>query len=272
MIKADFHTHTQFSADSNEPIKNMIEKSIELGLEYLCITDHMDYDYTPEPNGDIFEFDINKRFKEIERYRAEYGDKIKILDGIELGLQPYLSEKLRKLLDSHNFDFVIASSHVVDGIDPYYKKYWEGISVTEGIEKYFDSIILNLNEFSDFDAYGHIDYIIRYIPSDRARAEHFAYKTFGDIIDKVLLSIIKMDRAIEVNTGGYKYGLENPNPSLEIIKRYFELGGKFVTIGSDAHDKKSLAYEFKRVQNDLLLIGVKEYAVFEKRKPTIIRF
>ena len=48
MIRADFHTHTCFSTDSETPVREMIEQAAECGLKTLCITDHWDEDY---PNG-----------------------------------------------------------------------------------------------------------------------------------------------------------------------------------------------------------------------------
>ena len=49
-----------------------------------------------------------------------------------------------------------------------------------------------------------------------------------------------MGKGIELNTGGFKYGLGHPNPCEDIIKRYKELGGEIITLGSDAHKCESL--------------------------------
>ena len=40
---ADYHIHTEFSDDSREPMEKQIEKAIELGLQEICFTDHVDY-------------------------------------------------------------------------------------------------------------------------------------------------------------------------------------------------------------------------------------
>lgn len=84
------------------------------------------------------------------------------VSGIEVGLQPHITEINRKAVTGHPFDFVIGSSHVVHGIDPYYPKYYEGRSEKLLTARYFESILENLNTYSDFDVYGHLDYVVRY--------------------------------------------------------------------------------------------------------------
>lgn len=79
--------------------------------------------------------------------------------------------------------------------------------------------------------------------------------------------LIKNEIALEVNTGGYKYGLGEPNPCADILKRYKELGGKLLTIGSDAHDPAYLAYEFSRLRELLISCGFSSYYIFKKRAP-----
>lgn len=43
-MHADYHIHTAFSDDSREPMENQIVKALELGLEEICFTDHVDYE------------------------------------------------------------------------------------------------------------------------------------------------------------------------------------------------------------------------------------
>jgi len=44
-IKSDYHMHTSFSGDSTAPMEQMILKGIELGLNSICFTEHMDMDF-----------------------------------------------------------------------------------------------------------------------------------------------------------------------------------------------------------------------------------
>lgn len=274
MILSDCHLHTDYSGDSETPMEDMVLGGIAQGLSRICFTDHIDYDYPLCPDGTIFTFDADKYLAEIAALRDKYKGKIKILRGMELGLQPGIVSKLNSLLAGRQFDYIIGSSHIAVNGDPYYPDYWENITVHQGLMRYFQSIIDNVRSFSDFDAYGHIDYIIRYIPDVKNKkapvSDFYSYAKYADILDQVLTTIIAAGKAIEVNTAGYKYGLESPNPSKEIIQRYFALGGRFVTIGSDAHQPAHMAYAFGQTRSLLLSLGIKEYAVFENRQPILL--
>ena len=118
MIICDCHNHTNFSADCDAIAENMIEKAIDLGLSYLCITDHMDPDMI-FPDMD-FTFDIPEYQKKHKEWKEKYNDRIHVLTGIELGLQPHIGDDLKQILASGHFDFVIGSAHLCDGIDPYF--------------------------------------------------------------------------------------------------------------------------------------------------------
>lgn len=267
MILTDYHVHTYFSSDSKANPRDVIEKALSLGFNKLCFTDHMDYDF-PEYNGFTFQFDPDAYFKELLLLKEEYKNRINLYIGIELGLQPYLAQRYSELMSSYPFDFAIGSSHLVKGVDPYHKEYWSNYSNEEGVFKYFESIIDNVNAYSNFDVYGHLDYVIRYLPDKKTL---FPYEKYNDLIDDMLNTIINAGKGIELNSSGYKYGLSTPHPNKYILNRYKELGGEIITIGSDAHIPEHLAYDFKIANELLLSLNYKYYTVFEERKPTFIK-
>lgn len=277
MITADYHTHTNFSADSTAEMEDMILKAIELGLTRICFTEHMDYEY-PDKYQMKFEFNPMQYDKKLNTLKDKYKAKIKVLKGIELGLMPHVNKRYETLLDFNDFDFVIGSSHLVNNVDPYYLEYWEGLEDNtspsealkierEGYTNYFQTIIDNVKSFKRFNVYGHIDYVVRYGPN---KNKNYSYTLYADILDEVFKTIINADKGIEVNTAGFKYGLNNPHPHADVLKRYKELGGELITIGSDAHSPEHLAYDFERARLMLLDIGFKYYAVFEKGKPIML--
>lgn len=261
-MNTDFHIHSSLSADSDSPMEDMIEQGIRLGLSVMCFTEHMDFGYIDE--GMNFELDTQAYYKKYLEMKDRYAGRMKLLFGIELGLQPHLAEKHRQYLASYPFDFCIGSSHLVDGMDPYYPKFYEGRSEEACYRRYFASILENLDSFSDVDSYGHIDYVVRYGPNKNA---HYSYERYRDLIDEILKMLIEKDIALEVNTAGYKYGLGAPNPHPDILKKYRSMGGELITIGSDAHRPEHLAYDFPTAVTLLRECGFKSYAVFEKRVP-----
>lgn len=261
----DTHMHTHFSGDSESSPESMIEQSIRLGLPGICITDHLDYDYPDDP--ELFLLDLDRYDETIHQLQQQYQNRLPIRFGIEIGLQPHLTKRHQEILSAHDFDFVIGSSHVVHGFDPYYPAYYDGKTEQEAYLEYFTSILENIQAFSDFDVYGHIDYVVRYGPNRNAQ---YSYAAYADIIDEILRLLIQKGRGIEINTGGFKYGLGHPNPTEEILSRYRELGGEIITIGADAHKPEHIAYDFAKVPDILKAAGFRYYTVFKNRKPEFI--
>lgn len=266
MIISDYHVHSDFSGDSQTPMEQMIERALQLGLKRLCFTDHMDYDY-PEEVNISFIFDPQKYYEKFLLLKERYQKHIELLMGIELGLQPHLSDRLSKLMKQFPFDFAIGSSHVVKHMDPYYPNYWATRTKKQGIGDYFQTIIDHCKVFSDFHVYGHLDYIVRYIPAPGEERLDYSYSDYKDLLDEVLTTLISHQKGIEINTAGLKYGLGYAHPKAEVLRRYRELGGELITIGSDAHKPEHLCYDFHLIPDMLKELGFTYYANFVGGKP-----
>lgn len=269
-IRADYHLHSSFSGDSRASMEEMIQKGIFLGLDRMCFTEHQDIDYvyeTPEAEG-LFEVSMDSYLCELVRCREKYADRIKILFGIELGVQPHLEKELAAFAGKYDFDFIIASAHICNRKDPYYPSFYEGRSDEEAYREYFSCILENLKVFRDFDVFGHLDYVVRY---GKTKDQDYCYDRYKDILDRILTAIIDLGKGIEVNTGAIGYGLRDLNPCTDILRRYRELGGEIITLGSDAHAPENLAGGFERAASILTDAGFRYYTVFEKRSPEFRR-
>ena len=259
----DTHMHTHFSVDSEADTLEMTAAAIHAGLGGICFTDHLDLEES-QATPELFPLDLPAYFKEMKGLQAQYDGKFPICIGVEIGLQDYLEDLLPKIIQEYPFDFVIGSSHWVNGEDPYYPEYFYGKVEDEAYREYFESILENLAVFDCFDVYGHLDYIVRYGPNTH---RFYSYEKFADIIDEILRILIHKGKGIEINTGGFKYGLGHPNPTEDILRRYRELGGEIITVGADAHKPQHVAYDFAKVPGILKAAGFKYYAVFLERKP-----
>lgn len=260
----DFHIHSNFSTDapqSSTP-ESIIQKSIKLGLNTICFTDHHDEDYPSDERE--FTFDTDEYFETLENLQKKYCNQIDIRIGVEIGLQPFLREHYRAYTHQYPFDFVIGSVHVVKGMDPYHGIMFEGRSDEEAYEETFRETIENIKAIEDFDVLGHLDYVVRY---GKEKAVHYSYSKFASSIDEILRVLIEKGKGIEINTSGYKYGLGFCHPQPIIIKRYKELGGEIITIGSDAHKPEHIAYDFYKVSDILKDCGFKYFTEFKERIP-----
>ncbi len=271
-INADVHMHTAFSSDSSSTVESMVEKAILLGLKYICITDHNDYGYPEEDGKPMFQLDVGSYIPKLQAIQQSYAGRIQIGLGLEQGLMKSVADKVNNFYQNNNIskdtlDFIIGSSHMVKGEDPYYSHYWEGKDIDECILYYFESILENIECCNEYDVYGHLDYIVRYVPD---KSYHYQPERYSDIITAIFEALIKKDKGIELNTAGLKYGLVEPNPCSFILKRYYECGGRIITVGADGHKPEHIAYDFDKVAAILKQCGFKSYCIYKKRQPVFI--
>ncbi len=261
----DTHMHCCFSGDSDALPESMVQTACQKHLNGICFTDHLDYEYQEDP--ELFLLDVNGYFRAISNLMEQYRGRFPILWGIELGLQPQVTAQNNRITQNYPFDFVIGSSHVVHGRDPYYPDYYKNRTETEAYREYFESVLENVRTDADYDVYGHLDYVVRYGPN---RSRCYSYEKFSDILDEILRELISRGKGLELNTGGYKYGLDQPNPCAAVLRRYRELGGEIITLGSDAHAPEDIAHSFSFLPKLLRQAGFDYYTVFQNRSPVFL--
>ncbi len=261
---SDFHLHTNFSGDCDARPEVQVEKAISLGMSRICITDHHDYDVVSDCS---FELDFPSYFSAMERLRDRYKDRIQIEIGIELGLQRHIKEYLQKASQASAFDFIIGSSHFIDGMDPYFPAFFETRSEKASYERFFQVSLERIRDLDCFDSYGHLDYVVRYGPN---KNQEYRAEEYLEYIDPILKTLIDKGKSLECNTGGFRCGLGHPNPCEDILRRYRQLGGKLLTIGSDAHSPAYVGYEFQRAADLLKACGFQYYTVYHQRKPEFL--
>lgn len=302
----DFHLHSRFSADSKADPRDILKKAADLSMPALCITDHLDFDY---PYEEDFELDLDRYYpfwhkmtemasgevlssrnetecsESSSFFRKADGQdsvfsaqkEIPVLDslssypevliGMETGLEPGYEDRLSEAVHRYPWDFIIGSTHLVHRRDPYFSSYYEGRTEEAAYREYFESILETLDFCQDFDVYGHIDYVVRYGPN---KNRFYSYEKYADLLDAILRKLISMGKGIELNTGGYLKGLGVPNPAPEVIRRYRELGGEIITVGSDAHEAALVGHHFSEARDVLLDTGFRYYCIFRKREPVFL--
>lgn len=275
MIKADQHTHCNFSTDSDVSPESMIQGAIKKQLTHLTLTDHMDLEYPGSTKeAPLFEFNPQKYFTALTPLKESCQNSLTLGIGIELGLRPGrndLNVQMHRLLSDYPFDFVLGSIHLLGNEDPYYEEYWRNRLPKDILSRYFNDMLVSLTKYDNFDSLGHLDYLIRYIPAD-CGTKDYVYKEYAELLDEILKLLIQKNKALEINTAGLIKGLPCFHPKLEVLKRYLELGGELLTIGSDGHSSDKIATEFAKAEKLLLSCNVKGYYVYKKRIPEFFSF
>ncbi len=266
----DSHIHTSFSGDSDAPMEETILAAISRGLTDICFTEHLDLDYPGSADcpADTFLLDIRAYHQQFAQLKEKYAGQIRLRFGLELGLQPHLTEQHRALLAKWPFDFVIGSVHIVHGQDPYYPAFYQGRAEADAYREYFVSVLENVAASDLYDSFGHLDYVVRYGPT---KDLNYTYGQYQDLLDEILKRLAVSGKALECNTGAIRCGLKELNPSLQILKRFREFGGEFVTLGSDAHTPERLSDGFDRACEVLKQAGFTYYTVYENRHPRFVK-
>lgn len=271
MIFPDYHLHSSFSSDSEADIHDIIHSAKEKGLTSICITDHYDMDFPVFPDEPklTFDLDTDMYYRYMADIKKQYSDDFDLRIGVELGVMPHITDKLHNYVISHKeLDFIIASSHLVDGYDPYRPEYFIGKSDTQAYYRYFETILEVLKGFIDFNVYGHLDYILRY---GSTKADNFNILDYHNLFEEIFRLLTQNGKGIEINTGSLYRGLSFPHPHTDILKMYKAAGGEIITVGSDAHKPEYIGYGFEKAKDLLLAHGFRYYCTFEKQKPVFHR-
>lgn len=262
----DTHIHSRFSGDSEADPEEVIRKAVTEGLPEICFTDHVDWDFPEE--GIVFDIDFPEYFRVLGELREKYKEQVRVLIGVELGMQPHLGRRYTDLLMKYPFDYTIGSQHLVDMRDPYYPETFEGKTDREVFRRYFEETLENVQRFHNFDSMGHLDYIVRY---GRQNRRSYHSRDYAEIIDEILKLLVKHNIALELNTAGLRKQMGAPNPHPDILRRYRYLGGTLVTVGSDSHKPYSLGFAFDTAKDILKNCGFTHYVYYQRHNPEFVK-
>jgi histidinol-phosphatase (PHP family) len=254
----DFHMHTVVSFDGHDRGIDMAKAAVAAGLREICFTDHLDYD--PLEQMGVLAFDT-------EVYNAEYDNLempgLKIRRGMEFGMTRDNLEQFKKDLARRPFDFVLGSIHFVDDLDVYFPAFWEGKSVFQAERRYLEETLECVKVHDDFDVLAHLTYIGKTHAHPDPRTVPF--EDHREIIDEILGILAQKGKGLEMNTSGMDR-CGGFLPTEDYFRRFKELGGQIITVGSDAHDSRRVGQHCHRACE--ILQDIFGYVcTFEDRKP-----
>lgn len=259
------HTHTLRSHDSTAPINDVIKCAINGGLSGVIFTDHCDCEFHES-------YDIKNQFalceSDIIAAKKIFGDKIKLLFGIELGEALYAPDFAKKIVSAFKYDAVLLSVHAVriENYDmPFATIDFSKLSnefLYGYLKKYFEDMLESVNSF-DFDILSHLTVPLRYIELKYGRKANI--EKHYPAIENILKEIIKREKALEINTSSVEKNCPVFFPDEKIIDLYLQLGGKYFTLGSDSHTPKGVTKGLKEACELLKSKGINELCYYEKR-------
>lgn len=242
-LPLDAHLHTELSHDSAVVIDAYAQRALELGIDELAITDHVDF--SPSAPG----FGATT-FEQRERYVRDAAERwgeqgVAIRFGAEITWDSQWAGAIREHLARSAYDFVIGSVHIYRD-SPYAAAnvagWVSGRSLAEIVAPYFGEVVAGARS-GLFDVMGHIDFVKRFL------VPHVTVADLGaapELYEPILRALVDSGTGLELNTSGLRSPAQETFPSAAVVGRFHELGGRALSIGSDAHLVNHLAWAFEQ--------------------------
>lgn len=250
----DMHIHTEFSCDSEAKIEDYLLAAKKKCITTICFTDHVDlnandygYNY----------YSANEFWDKFNMLKSKTDNDVEMLAGIEFG-EPHLYGERLSELAKYPYDFIIGSIHWIGDMFPC-QKVREQYSAKEFYTLYWQEVLKTV-QAGGFDALGHIDFPKRYYGE--------IYYT-ESVMNEIFCNLVEKELVIEINTSSLRKGHSQTMPGKALLEIYKANGGKYVTIGSDAHVVEDVGAGYAIAKSLLEEIGLQE-VIYRQRKQQII--
>lgn len=257
----DYHHHTNHSFDSKAIMSSVCLTAIERNIQEICFTEHYSLNPLAPTYGHI---DFDHYFQDIQHCRHTYQDQLTIKAGIEICEPHLLKDSYKDVLSSLPFDFVLGSIHNLHN----QKLRLVIAEHHEEANKLYFNEVKRMVEEADIDVIAHLDLIKRYSYQTHGI---YDFSTYKNQISDILSIAIERNIGIEINTSGLRSTLNEPLPSIDILKLYKKLGGTILTIGSDSHAADTVGAHLTEAYMLAKECGFTHVYSFEKRKPKAIK-
>ncbi|MCS7060285.1 MAG: histidinol-phosphatase HisJ family protein [Anaerolineae bacterium] len=264
----DYHVHTHFSCDCNYSMEDMCRAAIAAGAHQIAFCEHEEHNPS---DGCYHTLDHDAYWRELRRCRALFAGQLTIRAGIEISEPHRYADQAAATLAAYPWDYVLGSLHWLDEqtntLSPHFADRFGPGRWRESFRAYFREI-QRLAQEGEFDIIAHFDYPARYFRPPGGDTYHIA--EFEAEIRPALQTLIARGKGIEINTASLRKGLSHPCPPSVVVGWYREMGGRILTIGSDAHRPQDVTAGFAVAAQIARAAGFTQLAVFEHRRPDFI--
>lgn len=248
----DTHMHTEFSFDSSEKLERLLEVSKKKNLGIIT-TEHKDLNYE-EVGGFPIDFNVDQYFAAYEKHRSDH-----YLIGIEMGLDKRYTKELEKIANAYEFDMVIGSLHTMKGLNLSSRRYLKSVEESSFYKEYLTYAKEMIEDTPFIDSLAHFDYPTRYSPYNELQFEDYQAEfteLFQTMVDREVTLEMNLKRPLE---GAVLDSFRS------VYKGYYDCGGRYVTLASDAHIAEDIGRNFEEAKALLDDIGLK-ICYYRRRK------
>ena len=231
----DMHIHTKYSCDSDMEMEAYCLEAINKGVHVICFTEHIDYNINDYGYG---YYNAQEFFKDFLQLKEKYQAKLILLCGIEFAEPHLYQDKLAEYIKLP-YDYILGSIHFWYK-DMFPTRMLKAEIPAEICYEYYWNEILAVVKAGGFNALAHIDFPKRYYNTLLLDTEK---------LHKICGEMVKNNICLEINTSSLRKNSTETMPDKEILSIYKFCGGKYITIGSDAHNVKELSADYAYAKN-----------------------
>jgi len=262
MIPHDYHIHTNFSCDCDASMLRMCQAALKKGISEIGFSDHLDF----HPQDECCNyFKADAWWNELERCRTIFKGSLTIRAGIEIGEPHRFANEIKPLLDQYAWDYCLGSLHWVGDLCVFDHRYFDR-EADVAYQNYFTEL-LNMVSHGNFDTLAHVDVVKRY--------GHDIYGWYDPSpwekgIRRVLRKCAQRGIALEINTSTLRRNIGETSPRQPLLTWFKEEGGRWLTLGSDAHEPDHVGFGLDSCISNIREAGFNVLARFKSRNITTL--
>lgn len=264
-IRKDYHVHESHSSDApGATVERYCRMAEARGIDEIAFTTHLII-VGPDIEVGVSPSQIPDYLEEIQGARDM--TTVKLRAGLEVDYFPEEEGRLERILDEHPLDFVLGSLHYIRGYDIGTRRgsvdFFGGRPLKEALDVYFTGF-REAVESGLFDAMAHPDYFRKHIRL--THEESVTWEMYGTTVYEAMDSMKSSEVGFEVNSSGWRHGVEGIYPVDGFLRAAHEAGVDKVTVGSDSHAVDGLGVNTLMAVQRLNEAGYDQICVFEGRK------
>jgi len=250
----DHHVHSRYSWDCESSLDALVASARRVGVGGFVLTDHAEFDPLDPGFGHYDYRAAREAWEEIQEITPD----LKIRFGAEVSHQPKFVPEIEEYLHTHRYHWVIGSVHHMEReeLSSFIARVEsEGVPIEDCMAPYFETC-LSAVESNLYDCLGHLDFPKRYSRRGPDLTGDFWLRHYSKAILQALTACLDMGVFLEVNTGPYRVGFNEPYPGWAILEKYRDLGGSEVVLSSDAHRPEDVGTAYGAVIKGLAARGL----------------
>lgn len=252
----DIHNHSKYSFDSKAEPKEMLELALLRGAKVYGFAEHVNLDEKSDINA--VRKTVGAYIEELNALQFSF-EKLRVLRGVEFNYYPSQNDDYKLLTKEFDFDYVVNSVHDVRGKNCYVGYFNDG-KIDEGYRAYFDYLKESMEVPYPYHVLGHMGFL--YKSAKNLTGEEYFHR-YQKYILEILEKVVEKGVALEANTN--TYGASFPcDPDERILRAYYEMGGRKITIGADSHSTCNVMKNVEETVRLLAKIGFTHLSYFVK--------